>query len=43
MSDFKDAHIIVNLIYHKKLQKIPNELVEFETRFQHRILFEIQI
>ena len=40
MSDFKDAHIMRVLIYHKKLQNIPNyidELVEFETHFQHRI------
>ena len=40
MSDFKDAHIIRVLFYHKKLQNIPNyinELVEFETHFQHRI------
>ena len=43
MSDFKDAHIIVVLIYHKKLQNIPNELVEFKTRFPSRCYLNGQI
>ena len=43
MLDFKDAHTIVVFIYHKKLQTIPNVLVAFKTRFQHRVLFEYRL